>query len=87
MSIKAIPNGGTVATGTGVDYMRLASLRGMLRLEAVGMKSSIGPVRPKIAKEFGLKPRAPFADFINAVQAKMKELEPIIQKENQSDTV
>ena len=87
MSIKAIPNGGTVATGKGVDYMRLASLRGMLRLEAVGMKSSIGPVRPKIAKEFGLKPRAPFRDFIVAVQTKMNELLPIIEKENQSDPV
>ena len=53
MSIKAIPNGGIVATGKGVDYMRLASLRGMFRLEMQGMK----------------------------------ELEPIIQKENQSDTV
>lgn len=87
MSIKAIPNGGTVATGKGVDYMRLASLRGMLRLEMQGMKSRLGPLRPKIAAEFGLKPRAPFRDFIVAVQTKMNELLPIIEKENQSESL
>ena len=85
MSIKSMPGGGTIATGEGVSYMRLATLRGMLRLESVGMKSRNGPVRPRIAAEFGLKPRDSFTTYINAVQAKMNELAPLVQEENKQE--
>lgn len=85
MSIKSTPGGGTVATGTGIGYVRLATLRGMLRLESVGMKSRNGPVRPRIAAEFGLKPRDSFTTYINAVQAKMNELAPLVQEENKQE--
>jgi hypothetical protein len=85
MGIKSIQGGGTVATGTGVSYVRLASLRGMLRMEKVGMKSRGGALRPKIAAEFGLSARASYDDFINAVQKKMEELAPIVQEENKAE--
>ena len=57
-----------------IARVRLASLRGMLRLESAGMKSRGGALRPKIAAEFGLSPRAAFADYIKAVEARMQEL-------------
>lgn len=85
MGIQSIPGGGTVATGTGISYVHLAILRGRLRLESVGMKSRNGPVRPRIAAEFGLKPRDSFTTYINAVQAKMNELAPIVREENKQE--
>lgn len=85
MGIKTIPNGGSIATGAGVTYMRLASLRGMLRMEKVGLKGRMGPLRPKIAAEFGLKARDSFDTFINAVQAKMEEVAVLVQAENQEE--
>lgn len=57
-----------------VAYFRLSSLKGRIKLESVGLKHSGGATRPKIAKEFGLSPRAPHAEFIKAIQAKMDEL-------------
>lgn len=85
MSIKSTPGGGTVATGTGISYVHLAILRGRLHLESVGMKSRNGPVRPRIAAEFGLKPRDSFTTYIDAVQAKMNELAPLVQEENKQE--
>lgn len=55
---------------------RLASIRGQLKLEKAGLKSSGGALRPRLAKEFNLKPRDSHDKFIAAVQAaidKMKE--------------
>lgn len=75
------PGGGFTATGEGVNYVRLASLRGMLRLESKGMKTRGGPLRPRIAAEFGLKPRDAFEKFINAIEARMAKLAPVVQKE------
>ena len=85
MIMKSTEGGGVIATGAGVSYMRLASLRGMLRLERVGMKSRVGPLRPRIAAEFGLKPRDSFTTYIDAVQAKMNELAPLVQEENKQE--
>lgn len=79
--ITTSPGGGFTATGEGVNYVRLASLKGMLKLESKGLASRSGPLRPRIAAEFGLKPRAPYQDFIKAVEAKMAELTPVVQKE------
>lgn len=56
---------------TEIDYFRLASLKSQLKLEAVGLKSSGGAIRPRIAKEFNLSPRAPYTDYIKAIQILM----------------
>ena len=85
MGIKSMQGGGTIATGKGIEYVRLASLRGMLRLEQVGMKSRAGALRPRIAEEFKLKPRDTFQTFIDAVQAKMNELAPLVREENKQE--
>ncbi len=82
MALLGNADGSFVATGKGVGYVRLASLKGMLNLESKGLKSRAGPLRPKLAAEFGLKPRAPYTDFIAAIQAKMEEMLPEIQEEN-----
>lgn len=70
MPIKPIEGGGLVATGRGVDVFRLVSVKHQLKMEKVGMKSSGGPLRPRLAKEFGLKPRDPHDKYI----AKVEEL-------------
>jgi hypothetical protein len=69
-------------TPNGINYVRLASLKGMVTLESKGMKGRGGPIRPRIAAEFGLKPRAPYAEFITAIQSRMAELLPVAQAEN-----
>lgn len=55
-------------------FYRLCQLRGVLKMEKVGLKGRAGPVRPKIAAEFGLKPRASYDEFIAAVQKKIDEM-------------
>ena len=55
-------------------YFRLAQLKGVLTLESKGMKGRIGPIRPKIAAEFGLKARDPYEKFIGVIKAKMDEM-------------
>jgi hypothetical protein len=66
---------GPVAT----QLFRLASLKSQLKLEGLGMKSSGGPIRPRIAQEFGLKPTAHRWEFIAAIDAKRAELEAQLQ--------
>lgn len=62
-------------TPEGVAYFRLASLKQQLKLEKVGLKSSGGAIRPRIAKEFGLKARASHDEYIAAVQEQMNTLQ------------
>ena len=70
------------ATDTTIDttmpdhmvYFRLAQMKGALKLESAGMKVRQSPLRPKLAAEFGLTPRAPYEKFIAAIQAKMDEV-------------
>ncbi len=50
---------------------RLCSLKQQLKLEAKGLKSSGGAIRPRIAKEFGLSPRAPHSEFITKIEEKL----------------
>lgn len=69
------------STPNQIGYVRLASLKGMVTLESKGLKGRGGPIRPRIAAELGLKPRAPYADFITAIQSRMTELLPAIQAE------
>ena len=51
-----------------IAAFRLLSLRYQLRLEAGGIKSSGGAIRPRIAKEFGLKPRDSHDKYIIAIR-------------------
>ena len=51
-----------------VNTFRLISLKHQLKFEAMGMRSSGGAIRPRIAKEFGLPARAPHAAFIAKIQ-------------------
>lgn len=71
------------AVGSPADicFVRYASLKGMVSLESKGLKGRAGPIRPKIAAELGLRPRAPYADFIAALQAKMDHFYQLKQKE------
>jgi hypothetical protein len=85
MIMKSTEGGGVIATGAGVGYVRLASLRGMLKMEKVGLKGRMGPIRPRIAEEFGLKPRDSYDKFLNAVQAKMEEVAKVVQQENEAE--
>lgn len=68
----------TTCTGAGVDVFRLLSLKGMLKLEKVGLKQRGGALRPRIAAEFGLSPRATHDAFIAAIETKVAatQLEP-----------
>ena len=73
--LLATTGGGFVAsTPEAISYVRLASLKGMVNLESKGLKSRSGPIRPKIAAEFGLKPRDSYDKFIAAIVAKMETI-------------
>jgi hypothetical protein len=63
--------GGTMFTGQGVNVFRWASVKAQLKLEQLGMRSSGGPLRPRLAQELGLKPRDSHDKYIAAVQAKL----------------
>lgn len=47
----------TASTPHAVNHFRLCSIKAQLKMEKVGLKSSGGALRPRLAKEFGLKPR------------------------------
>lgn len=57
-----------------IELFRLVSLKSQLKLEQAGLKSSGGALRPRLAAEFGLNKRAPYADYIKAVQVRMDNL-------------
>lgn len=59
---------------TEVSYGRYAALKGALKLEALGMKTRGGPLRPRLAEEFGLKPRDGHDLYIAHCVGKMEEL-------------
>ena len=59
---------------TQISYFRLASLKGMVKMEQAGFSTRGGAIRPRIAAEFGLKSRDSHDKFIAAIQAKMLEL-------------
>lgn len=56
---------------TNVQKFRLISLLGQLKLEEKGMRSSGGALRPRIAKEFNLSPRASYQAYREAITAKL----------------
>lgn len=57
-----------------VEFTRLASIKAQLKLEKLGLKSRGGALRPRLAKEFGLSPRAKHDDYIAYCQSRMEEL-------------
>ena len=57
------------STPAQVNRFRLISIKMQLKLEKSGLKSSGGPLRPRLAAEFNLKPRAHHDDYIAAIQA------------------
>lgn len=70
-----------VFTGGGIDYFRYCSIKHQLRLEGLGLKSSGGALRPRLAKEFGLKPRAPYAEYIAYCQQKIDDYRAVLHPE------
>lgn len=54
-----------------VEYFRLASLRGMLKMEQAGLKTRGGALRPRLSKELGLNPRYSHDLYIAEVERRM----------------
>lgn len=57
-----------VYTGSDVSIFRLLSIKGMLKMEKIGMKTRGGALRPRIAAEFGLTARTPHDTFIKVIE-------------------
>lgn len=70
-----------------VNYFCLASWKGALKLEKVGMKSSGGAIRPRIAERLGLKPRDKHDVFIARIQELMNQIIAERQAEGANETV
>ncbi len=62
-----------IATPAGINHFRLASLRGMLKMEKAGMKTRGGALRPRIAEELGLKARDSYDTFLAKIEDLMVE--------------
>lgn len=62
-----------INTPDGIAMARLLVVRGMLNLEKKGLRHSSGAIRPRIAKEFGLSPRAKHDAFIEAINATLNQ--------------
>lgn len=60
-------------TSEQINMFRFASVRSQLKMEMMGMKSSGGALRPRLAKEFGLAPRAPYAKYIAYCEEMMEK--------------
>jgi hypothetical protein len=63
-----------VITGKGIDAFRLLSIKHQLKLEKLGLKSSGGALRPRLAVEFGLKPRDSHDKFIAKIEGMLAEI-------------
>lgn len=69
-------------TGKGIEVYRLTVAKSAVRMEAEGFRVSRGPKWTTIMRrELGLKPRAPHAEVIAAIEAKLRELVPQAQAE------
>ena len=64
----------TTYTGAGIDSFRLLSLKAMIKMEKAGLKQRGGALRPRLAKELGLSPRAPHDEYVAAIEKKVSEL-------------
>jgi hypothetical protein len=74
-------DGPQVFTGEGVTYFALASQKMQLKMEKRGLKSSGGPLRPRLAAQHGLKPRDSHDKFIEVIEGKMAAILAARQKE------
>lgn len=64
-----------INTPDGIAFARLASMKGAVKLESRGMKMSRGlNVTAMARKELGLKARAPHAEVIATLEAKMQAM-------------
>ena len=54
-----------------ISYVRLASVKGMVKMEKAGLKSRGGSVKNKLCKEFGISIRTSHDDVIKLIQEKM----------------
>lgn len=62
-----------------IEFFRLLQIRGMLKLEKVGMTHSSGlRIRPRVCRELGLKARDSYDKFIEEVQ---KRIDAMYDKE------
>jgi hypothetical protein len=61
---------GPVAT----QLFRWTSIKHQLKLEAAGLRSSGGAIRPRIAAELGLKPRDAYVKYQVAIELKIVSL-------------
>jgi hypothetical protein len=55
------------------QVFRWASVRQQLKLERIGLRSSGGALRPRLAKTLGLRPRDSYEVYIAAVTARLEE--------------
>lgn len=67
----------------GIAYARLASCKGAVKLEKVGLKSRGGSVRKMIAVEMGMKATATHDDVIAEIQRRMDLF--LLNKQNALD--
>ena len=58
----------TASTPEAIAVFRLLAVRGALKLESRGLKTRGGAIRPKWAKQLGLRPRDDYEVFIARVQ-------------------
>lgn len=70
-------------TPDGIELFRLASLKGRIKLEAIGMRASGGgkSTRAAIAAELGLKPRSPHSAFLDELTKRINVLKAKILRE------
>ena len=74
MNIATLNSSAVIATGASIEMYRLSSVRAQLRMEAAGMKARGGALRPRLAKEFGLSPRAPHLEYIAKIEERLVPL-------------
>jgi len=66
---------GFIADGPdAVAMFRLITLRGAVKLEAIGLKSRAGSMRKRAALECGLKPGAKHGDVIAALTERIEAM-------------
>lgn len=58
----------------GISLFRLLSIRGRIKLEAMGLKGRGASTKSLVAAEFGLKPRDKPEKFLAAIDTKIAEV-------------
>ena len=64
----------TISDAKGIEYFRLSSLKGAVKLESLGMKRRGTSATSIARKELGMKARAKHQEVIAAIQHKMDAL-------------